>query len=159
MFFGSYSDAKWLAQAILSHFRALTFQQCWRILLPALRISKFKITTIKVYSLMFWMICKKANIHHTDAQTGALPYLKILTPFNLPSWNKRIGGSPLKAVVSGLPHTTSSLSDGQPIKAKSPSSSNTRLFARFRCSRLENGIGGLYLSPGEIILFVSILRI
>jgi len=53
----------------------------------------------------------------------------------------------LKAVVSGLPHTTSSLREGQLISAKRPSSSKRRLFARFKCRRLENGIGGLYLSP------------
>lgn len=78
-----------------------------------------------------------------------LAYLKIRTPFNLPSWNDRMGGFPLNAVVSGLPQITSSLSDGQPVNAKSPSSSKIRLLARLRCNRLANGIGGLYLSPAQ----------
>ena len=76
-------------------------------------------------------------------------YLNILTPFNLPSWNERTGGSPLNTVVSGFPQITSSFSDGQPINAKSPSSSKMRLLARLIWSRLVNGIGGLYLSPVE----------
>ena len=87
----------------------------------------------------------------------SVPYLKILTPLSLPSWNERIGGSPLNAVVSGLPHNTSSLREGQPIKAKSPSSSKMRLFARLRWSKLAKGIGGLYWSPetSKAVIFMS----
>lgn len=89
--------------------------------------------------------------------TISVPYLKILTPLSLPSWNERIGGSPLNAVVSGLPHNTSSLREGQPIKAKSPSSSKMRLFARLRWSKLAKGIGGLYWSPeiSKAVIFMS----
>lgn len=53
----------------------------------------------------------------------------------------------MKAVVSGLPHITSSLMHGHPATANRPSSSNTMLFARLRWSRDGKGSGGLYLSP------------